>query len=494
MFISSVAFSQLNTHFVTTWNTDNSGVSGSTQIEIPTHPTTTYNYDVDWDNDGVFDDFGLTGNTIHNYDMAGTYTIRIRGNFPRIFFNYDPSDPNSDGEKILNVEQWGSQIWTSFESAFRGCTNYNGTASDTPNLSNVTDMSLMFNYASSFNGDISGWNVESVIYMNGMFSNAYSFNHSIADWDVGNATDMASMFNSAYSFNQNIGSWNVENVTNMTSMFRSAVDFNQSLGNWDVGNVIDMNNMFYSAVSFNQDIGDWNVTNVTNMFYMFCNAFLFNQDIANWNVGNVENMWNMFYRAFDFNQDIGNWDVSNVLYLHGMFGFTEQFDQNIGNWNVENVIDFSIMFIGATLSTSNYDSLLIGWNSQSLQPNMNFHGGYSQYCEGQLARENMISLDNWVISDSGVEAGCSLSMQDAVSKNVSIYPNPSNGVFSVFSDNITSSIKKISVLDISGHAIFINDDINEGTFNIDLSLIPKGVYIIEIITNNKKVLKKLILK
>jgi len=32
------------------------------------------------------------------------------------------------------------------------------------------------------------------------------------------------------------------------------------------------------------------------------------------------------------------------------------------------------MFNGATLSTANYDALLIGWEAQTLQPNVNFHG------------------------------------------------------------------------------------------------------------------------
>ena len=38
--------------------------SGATQIEISTFPGETYNYDVDWDNDGVFDEFWFTGNAL----------------------------------------------------------------------------------------------------------------------------------------------------------------------------------------------------------------------------------------------------------------------------------------------------------------------------------------------------------------------------------------------------------------------------------------------
>lgn len=61
-----------------------------------------YNYDVDWDNDGTYDQFGLTGNVTHNFGVAGTYTIRIRGAFPRIYFAN-----GGDRQKLLDVGRRG---------------------------------------------------------------------------------------------------------------------------------------------------------------------------------------------------------------------------------------------------------------------------------------------------------------------------------------------------------------------------------------------------
>ncbi len=52
--------------FITTWKTDNAGTSGSTSITIPTTGAG-YNYDVDWNNDGTFDEFGLTGSVTHDF-------------------------------------------------------------------------------------------------------------------------------------------------------------------------------------------------------------------------------------------------------------------------------------------------------------------------------------------------------------------------------------------------------------------------------------------
>ena len=71
--------------FVTTWKTDNPGVSNSTSITIPTTGTG-YNYDVDWDNDGIFDQTGLTGSVNHNFGTAGTKQFVSKGRFQEYIF------------------------------------------------------------------------------------------------------------------------------------------------------------------------------------------------------------------------------------------------------------------------------------------------------------------------------------------------------------------------------------------------------------------------
>tara|TARA_Y100000994_G_scaffold45842_2_gene36003 strand:+ start:12172 stop:23358 length:11187 start_codon:yes stop_codon:yes gene_type:complete len=53
-------------------------------------------------------------------------------------------------------------------------------------------------------------------------------------WDVSNVTEMTSMFENASSYNQPISSWNVSKVTNMDSMFENASSFNKDISGWDV--------------------------------------------------------------------------------------------------------------------------------------------------------------------------------------------------------------------------------------------------------------------
>ena len=104
--------------------------------------------------------------------------------------------------------------------------------------SDVTDMSSMFAGATSFDQDISSWDVSKVTDMNYMFNWATSFNQDISSWDVSNVTTMRWMFSGAALFDQDISSWDVSDVTDMGSMFKDNTSFNQDLSGWCVPRII----------------------------------------------------------------------------------------------------------------------------------------------------------------------------------------------------------------------------------------------------------------
>ncbi|MEQ9425952.1 MAG: BspA family leucine-rich repeat surface protein, partial [Cyclobacteriaceae bacterium] len=110
--------------------------------------------------------------------------------------------------------------------------------------SGITDMSYLFDGKSSFNQDISSWDVSQVVNMEKVFNNAHAFNQDISNWDVSSVTNMYAMFFNAQVFNQDLSSWNVGAVTNMGAMFNSATLFNQDISSWDVSSVIYMDAMF----------------------------------------------------------------------------------------------------------------------------------------------------------------------------------------------------------------------------------------------------------
>ena len=132
----------------------------------------------------------------------------------------------------------------------------------------------MFWGASIFNGDISEWDVSSVVDMAYMFRDAKSFNGEISNWDVSGVTSMASMFNAA-SFNGDLSKWDVSSVTTMKEMFVHSQLFHGDISKWDVSSVTDMNSMFSNAKAFNCDLSKWDVSNVQNMDHMFYDAASF---------------------------------------------------------------------------------------------------------------------------------------------------------------------------------------------------------------------------
>ena len=415
--------------FITTWKTDNSGISNDEQITIGTNSDNyAYDYSIDW-GDGQSDN-QVAGDITHTYVTSGTYTVTISGDFPQTYFS---GSSTSDALKLLSIEQWGDIKWQSAKMAFYYAENVvdnsGANASDYPDLRLVTDAGFMFAYAKKFNGDTRYWQVGAIKIMDGMFYKARSFNQNMTVWDVSSVTSMSSLFASASNFNQDIGVWDVSSVTNMSGVFSYAASFNQDIGHWDVSSVTNMSRMFNDASNFNQDIGTWIVRDVTSMYGMFYGASIFNQDISAWHVSSVTSMKDMFYQASNFNQDIGAWDVSSVtrmdymfyratsfnqdisqwstesvIYMTNMFTNARHFNQDISAWDVSSVTNMTSMLSGSALSTANYDALLFVWSKQALKENVNFGVSGTQYSpNSQAARDILTAAPNhWAITDSGI--------------------------------------------------------------------------------------------
>ncbi len=255
--------------FITTWET----TSANESITIPTTGNG-YHYDVDW-GDGTAS-FGHTGNATHEYNSVKTYTVRIKGDFPRIYFNN-----TGDKAKIKSIEQWGNNPWASMEDAFNNCSNLELNAIDTPNLSGVTSLKNMFKNCKKLvdNGkQMDIWDVSSVTNMSSMFYSATIFDENITSWNVGKVTDFSNMFNRC-AFNQPIGSWNIgeyaTGTINMEGMFLGANSlFNQDISTWDMSKVASVKTMFLFNKDFDQPLGAWDISNMVDMSEMFFGAGL----------------------------------------------------------------------------------------------------------------------------------------------------------------------------------------------------------------------------
>lgn len=99
--------------------------------------------------------------------------------------------------------------------------------------------------------------------------------------------DLQSMFSGCSSFNQDISGWDMSQVQNLANMFNGCTAFNQNLAAWNTSAVLNMYRTFYGCSSFNQDIGLWLTSNVNNMAEMFSGASKFNQDLSKWCVSKI---------------------------------------------------------------------------------------------------------------------------------------------------------------------------------------------------------------
>ena len=258
---SSASSSNGSGAYITTWKTDNDGYTEDNQIEISTNPKYAYDFSVDWGDGNI--STNITDSIVHTYATSGTYTVKINGKYPHIWFNnHGGRYRNDDRDKLISVDNWGDIVWKSMNNPFSYCNNLTIHANDKPNLSSVTDMSYMFWNVSSFNQDIGSWDVSSVTDMSSMFWNASSFNKKLDSWDVSSVTNMTFMFKSASSFNQNIENWDTASVTKMTAMFGFATSFNQNIGGWDTSSVTSMYDMFVEANKFDQNLGVWDISSI----------------------------------------------------------------------------------------------------------------------------------------------------------------------------------------------------------------------------------------
>ncbi len=351
--------------FITTWK--------GTEITIPTDQAYTYNYSVDWDNDGIMDETGLTGTVRHTFENLENHTIRISGVFP-----YMPMFETSDANKLalISIDQWGTGKWESMKNAFRECSDLSIPATDAPNLSEVTDMSYMFSKCKIENLDASNWDVSNVTNMSALFFETSLINVEISNWDVSNVTDMTVLFGLAKGFNIDFSTWDVSKVTKMAGMFINAkTPTRPDVGNWDVSNVTTMQAMFFGTTFETPDVSKWDVGNVTVLTYMFANTESTNPDVSNWDVSNVIDMNYMFLRAKLANPDVSKWNIGKVTTMYEMF-------------------------IGAdSFSNENYEKLLINFAGQSHQNDVNFATEAQAISPEALEAKQILLDDAWVITD-----------------------------------------------------------------------------------------------
>ena len=97
------------------------------------------------------------------------------------------------------------------------------------------------------NADLNDIDVSNITNMNMLFYKLDPHNIDISEWDVSNVEDMSNAFYNCLNFNSDLSKWNVSKVEDMFYMFYGCKNFNSDLNRWDVSNVKDMRHAFYMS-------------------------------------------------------------------------------------------------------------------------------------------------------------------------------------------------------------------------------------------------------
>lgn len=376
---------------------------------------------VDW-GDGTSDDITVYNDAAatHSYSSGGTYNVRIWG-----VCGWNMSLQATSAPKMTEMTSYGDGGVTISNNGFDGCANlvwntngyptnfasldyspFTGCVLFNPDTSawNIGYTGYLtrsaFSGLSSWDSDISGWEMKNTEDAQGFLSGCSSQNSDVSSWHTRWMTGyyfntstpavasgfLASFFSGCTSFNcgdapgvagTRLRVWKIPNgATSMSSMFVGCTSFNQQLDThienpgpdqytaWDVSSIGSMSNMFAGCRdTFAQDLSTWDTGNVTSMFAMFAATNYNNGGVSGpglgldaWDVSSCTNFGRMFFdpspsQFNGFNGYIGSWTLhpTSPVDMAIMFRNNKAFNQDIGGWtNTSSLRDISGLFQNAS--------------------------------------------------------------------------------------------------------------------------------------------------
>ena len=132
-------------------------------------------------------------------------------------------------------------------------------------------------------------------------------------------------------------------------------------------------------------------------------------------------------------------------------------------------------------------------DKNGLTPGETYRGQARTFCDpngGAYFALSWTPLVYWTQPTVRVEGGEAIA-------NLDVYPNPSRDIFNISFTSETVQDLRVRILNVVGEEIILEDlqqFVGEYTKSIDLTTYTKGVYFLEITTDNGVVNKKLILQ
>ena len=148
------------------------------------------------------------------------------------------------------------------------------------------------------------------------YNNNKSFVY-LSDIDVSELNDLSSIFDGLKIEVVDISGWDTSNVTTMAYMFTECEDIKKIIGieNLDVSKLEDANSMFYMCENLVElDLTNWNPKLLQKTRYMFydCLNLKIIKNIENWQLPNIKDVCRMFCDCAKLDVDLSNWDLTKI--------------------------------------------------------------------------------------------------------------------------------------------------------------------------------------
>lgn len=204
------------------------------------------------------------------------------------------------------------------------------------------------------------------------------------------------------------------------------------------------------------------------------NSFNKNGDIIwsqSFSVKHVKCTWWIFNKTEAQNYDI---------YIHGQSRISNGF--SVTNFAVEPNKTLIL-----TAHKNDYIRLGVGFHAKK---GSNFNAKLQSCLETKSMADTtqMEPISETVTNPNNTE----ISLEPISERSIKVYPNPTNGIFSIDISSIEREIKYIQVYDISGSIIHSTKNGFENNEQIDLTKYPAGVYIIKILAGEEYYFNKII--
>ena len=240
------------------------------------------------------------------------------------------------------------------------------------------------------------------------------------------------------------------------------------------------------------------VQGTTNWIYTY-NIYTLSRTINNLSMGTIYD-WEI--RTHCSSGSTSSWTITETFTIAGQCTVPLNPDeQNILNnaadlvWDpVVGAVNYKIKWrkIGSGVTVQFVNTNLLSLTG--LDPASTYKWRVRSECDA--ASSNVSSFTSWQFFTT--LSSIRISSGDAeLAKNLNIYPNPTKGIFNIsfVSDEVNSF--KLTILDAFGKLIEMENKemfVGEYTKQVDLSEYPRGIYMVQIKTNNSFITKRVVVQ